>query len=520
MKREFTYSLLRTLIKNRDFMPMQDADGKYRIYDRINILTKNSYGALIIVELLDGDSLTSEEIENRLKGNQNIIYQIQEGVAQYIYEVFIFSSYPEKDKLNIIKAAQYQKSKDRKYIKCISVNLESKSVERHFKLPLTDDGITKNIKAILKQGLYRQIEDFDIEEVVTQKRDELQIKLEAKSPTVAYALIALNAIIWIALNLYSKKSGIAYNEVMFQFGAKDTGQILSGEYWRFIAPVFLHFDIAHIALNCYSLYALSIVERVFGHAKFLVVYLIAGIMGNIASFLFSAGLGAGASGAIFGLLGALLYFGLQKPALFRAYFGANVLVMIFINLVYGFSRSGIDNSAHIGGLIGGFLATGAVSTSDRTKWYLNRFVYIAVTVAVVVSSLLYGFGNQESKITLKVSEMQKLIEKEQWTEVIEEAQDILELEPKREYNNVRAYWGLVWGQIYTGKLDEAVKNSKKLTEIAPREGHYLSGVVYLYLGMYKDSRNEISEAEKLKPDHLELDEALKKIDEALKSIGY
>jgi len=520
MKREFTYSLLQTLIKNRDFMPMQDADGKYRIYDKINILTKDAYGALIIVELLDGDSLTSEEIENRLRGNQNILDQMKEGIAQYIYEVFIFSSYPEHDKLNVIKAAQYQKAKDRKYIKCLSVNLESKSVEKHFKLPLTDDGISKNIKAILKQGIYSRIEDFDIEEVVTQKRNEFHMKLEAKSPIVAYALIALNAIIWIALSLYSKKSGISFNEVLFQFGAKENGQILSGEYWRFITPVFLHFDIPHIVLNCYSLYALSIVERVFGHAKFLAVYLVAGIMGNIASFLFSAGLGAGASGAIFGLLGALLYFGLQKPALFRAYFGANVLLMIFINLAYGFSRSGIDNSAHIGGLIGGFLATGAVSTSEKAKWYLNRFIYIAVTLVVVISSLLYGFGNQESKITLKVNEMQKLLDKEQWTEVIETAEDILELKPKKESNSVSAYWGLIWGQISTNKYDEALKNSKKMIDIAPREGHYLSGVVYLYLGMYQDSRNEVSEAKKLKQEHLVLDEALKKIDEALKSVGY
>ena len=216
----------------------------------------------------------------------------------------------------------------------------------------------------------------------------------------------------------------------------------------------------------------------------------------------------------------MLYFGLQKPVLFKSYFGANVLIMIFINLAYGFSRSGIDNSAHIGGLIGGFLATGAVSTSDKTKWYLNRFIYIAVTLAVVVSSLLYGFGNQESKVTLKVNEMQKFIDKEQWTEVVEKAQDILELGPKKETNSVYAYWGLIWGQIYTGKLDEAVKSSKKLTEIAPREGHYLSGVVYLYLGMYQESRNEISEAKELKPDHLELDDKLLKMDEALKSVGY
>gem|GEM_PF-3153167 len=74
----------------------------------------------------------------------------------------------------------------------------------------------------------------------------------------------------------------------------------------------------------------------------------AGIFGNILSFMFSPNAGVGASGAIFGLLGALLYFGLERPSLFKASFGANVIVMIVINLFYGFTKTGIDNFAHIG----------------------------------------------------------------------------------------------------------------------------------------------------------------------------
>ncbi len=522
MKREFTYSLVQALIKNRDFMPLQDAEGKYSIYDKINILTKDAYGSLVIVELLDGDSLTSEEIEERLRGNQNIIYQIEEGISQYIYEVFIFSSYPEQDKLNAIKAAQYQKAKDRKYIKCLSVNLENKSVERHFKLPLTDEGISKNIKAIMKQGIYREIGDVDIEEVVMQKRNEFHIKLEAKTPILSYALIALNVIIWVALSLYSNKSGMDFYNVLRDFGAKENGLILSGEYWRFITPVFLHFDIPHLVLNCYSLYALSIVERVFGHAKFLVVYLIAGIVGNIASFLFSAGLGAGASGAIFGMLGSLLFFGLQRPALFRAYFGANVFVMIFINLAYGFSRSGIDNSAHIGGLIGGFLATGAVSVSDKTKWYLNRFIYIIVTIVVVVSSLFYGFGNPESKITLKVNELEQLDENQNWNEVIKVGKEILALNPKSKSNKVSVYWTLAKAQGMTGKFDDAVENAKKLVEIDPMNGHYILGLLYHDMGQFEKSRDELLEAKKLmsgKSDE-ESKGIISNIDNILRSMGY
>ncbi|KNY29928.1 rhomboid family intramembrane serine protease [Pseudobacteroides cellulosolvens] len=522
MKREFTYSLLQALIKDRDFMPLQDAEGKYSIYDKINILTKDAYGALVIVELLDGDSLTSEEIEERLRGNQNIIYQIEEGIAQYIYEVFIFSSYPEQDKLNVIKAAQYQKAKDRKYIKCLSVNLENKSVERYFKLPLTDEGISKNIKAIMKQGISREIVDVDIEEVVMQKRNEFHIKLEAKTPILSYALIALNVIIWIALSLYSAQSGTNFNELLLKFGAKENTHILSGEYWRFITPVFLHFDIPHLVLNCYSLYALNIVERVFGHVKFLAVYLIAGIMGNIASFLFSMGLGAGASGAIFGLLGSLLYFGLQRPTLFKAYFGANVFVMIFINLAYGFSRSGIDNFAHIGGLIGGFLATGAVSASDKTKWYLNRFIYIAVTIVIVVSSLFYGFGNPESKITLKVNEMEELDKNQNWNEVIKAGKEILALNPKSESNRISVYWTLAKAQGMTGEFDDAVENAKKLVEIDPTNGRYILGLLYHDMGQFEKARDELLEAKKLMSDKGNggSKEIISNIDSILRNMGY
>jgi rhomboid protease GluP len=265
------------------------------------------------------------------------------------------------------------------------------------------------------------------------------------------------------------------------------------------------------------LYALSIVERVFGHVKFLAVYLIAGIVGNIASFLFSMNWGAGASGSIFGLLGALLYLGLQKPALFKAYFGANVLITIFINLAYGFSRSGIDNFAHIGGLIGGFLATGAVSASDRVKWYLNRFIYIAVIIVLLASSLLYGFNNKENKIILKVNEMEELDKSQKWNEVIKAGKEILELNPKSESNKISVYWSLTKAQGMIGDYDSAVESAKKLIEIDPKDGHYLLGLIYFDMGQYQNSRDELLEAKKLKAGYENIDDLLANIDQILKN---
>lgn len=520
MKIEFTYSLLQTLVKDRDFMPLQDSDGRYRIYDQINILTKDAYGSLVIVELLDGDMFTAQEIKERLKGNQNTIQQTEVGVAQYLYEVFIFSSYPDRDKLDAIRSAQLLKPIGKKYVKCLSVNLESRSVEKHFKLPLTDMGIGKTIKGILKEGIYKKIENCDIEDVIIQKKKEFQIKLEAKAPILTYLFIALNIIIFAAIKLYSIKSGEGFDILLLKYGAKENGQILAGEYWRFITPIFLHLDEMHIFLNCYSLYALSIVERLFGHVKFLAIYLIAGIAGNIASFLFSMNWGAGASGAIFGLLGSLLYLGLQRPALFRAYFGANVLITIVINLAYGFSRSGIGNSAHIGGLIGGFLATGAVSTSDKAKWYLNRFIYIAVIVVMLASSLIYGFNNAKNPMILKIYAMEESYKGQKWSEVKKAGKEIIESETAWNVSKSDAYWYLAWTEYVTGNKEEALNNSKKLAELDPLRGRYFSAFLYYEMGQYQNSRSEVNEAKKLKNSNDAIYKDISEIDEYLKKMGY
>jgi rhomboid protease GluP len=498
-------------------MPLQDADGRYRIYDHINILTKDAFGSLVIIELLDGDMFTAEEIKERLRGNQSTIQHTEVGVAQYLYEVFIFSSYPDIDKLNAIKSAQLQKPIGKKYVKCLSVNLENKSVEKHFKLPLTDMGIGKTMKAILKEGIYKEIENDDIENVIIQKKKEFQIKLEAKAPILTYLFIALNIIIWVAIKIYSNKSGTKFEDSLLYFGSKENAHILSGEYWRFVTPIFLHLDEVHLFVNCYSLYSLNIVERLFGHAKFLTIYLIAGILGNVASFLFSINPGVGASGAIFGLLGSLLYLGLKKPALFKAYFGANVLITIFINLAYGFSRSGIDNFAHIGGLIGGFLATGAVSATDKAKWYLNRFIYIAVIIVLLASSLLYGFNNKENKIILKVNEMEELDKSQKWNEVIKIGKEILALNPGSELSKISVYWSLTKAQGMIGDYDSAAESAKKLIEIDPKDGHYLLGLIYFDMGQYQNSRDELLEAKKLKAGYKNIDDLLANIDQILKN---
>lgn len=143
------------------------------------------------------------------------------------------------------------------------------------------------------------------------------------------------------------------------FGAKVNQLIAQGQVWRLFTATFLHADILHLLFNLYALSALGYhVEGYFGHGRFLVIYVIAGLWGSLASYAVSPEVSVGASGAIFGLAGATaVYFGR-----YRENFGdagravlRNVLAVIAFNLFFGFTNPQIDNAGHIGGLIGGAL---------------------------------------------------------------------------------------------------------------------------------------------------------------------
>jgi len=143
----------------------------------------------------------------------------------------------------------------------------------------------------------------------------------------------------------------------------------SHEVWRLFTYMFLHGSIIHILVNMYSLVALgNQIETFFGKWKFIIIYVLSGIAGGMLSAAIAPGTtSVGASGAIFGLLGAMLYFGFH----YRAYFGQavkmQILPVIAINLAIGFLLPNIDNWCHIGGLVGGFLVTMAVGVNGKSK---------------------------------------------------------------------------------------------------------------------------------------------------------
>lgn len=221
------------------------------------------------------------------------------------------------------------------------------------------------------------------------KRPKFQIDM--RPPYVTYTLLTANVVVWILMTIVGFGFGLSQSEQLFIFGAKVNKLIALGQYWRLFTAMFLHIGIAHLFFNSYALYIYGpIVEQLFGKKKFLAIYLISGLMGSLLSYMFSPNPAAGASGAIFGLMGSLLYFRKSHRYIFDRAIGSQLLIILGINLLYGFVQPGIDNWGHIGGLLGGFLVANALGLYRSKQESSKKILFWAVIVAIFLYGLIYG----------------------------------------------------------------------------------------------------------------------------------
>jgi membrane associated rhomboid family serine protease len=179
---------------------------------------------------------------------------------------------------------------------------------------------------------------------------------------------------------------------LFDLGAMVPVAVANGQYWRLVTVMFLHAGLIHLLFNMYALYLFgTVIERAFGTRQFLILYFLSGFLASVASYLFGPPLApaVGASGAVFGLLGAWVAYNFRRrDTAFGAYQLRWALLMIGLNLVIGFSLAGIDNAAHIGGLVAG-VACGAVlegfgpEGTRRTVRILGLCALLAIGVIAV-----------------------------------------------------------------------------------------------------------------------------------------
>ncbi|RJO67315.1 MAG: rhomboid family intramembrane serine protease [Myxococcales bacterium] len=183
-----------------------------------------------------------------------------------------------------------------------------------------------------------------------------------KKPAVTSVLLAAILSFW----LLSFGMGVQDDpHTLIRLGAKINYFIAHGQWWRLVSPIFLHFGILHILFNGYALYILGrMIENLYGRRRFLILFAVSGVASIFASYAATPQMSVGASGAIFGLLGAGAVVGykhrLDIPPAFRRFFGRGLLPWIVLNLALGLMIDGIDNYAHGGGLAAGTLVAMAM----------------------------------------------------------------------------------------------------------------------------------------------------------------
>ena len=199
-------------------------------------------------------------------------------------------------------------------------------------------------------------------------------------PVITYSLIGIN----VAAFLVQVTVGI--NALAADWGMWPVGIAIYGEWWRLLTSAFLHGSWLHIAFNMYVLFALGpTLERVLGHGRYLVLYLVAALGGSVASYAVSdiRTVSVGASGAIFGLMGALIVAGRRLR-----YDISQVLILLAVNVVIGFLAPGVDWRAHLGGLVTGAAAAAVLVLAPRrgrAAWQVLGVGGILVALAAVTA---------------------------------------------------------------------------------------------------------------------------------------
>lgn len=202
---------------------------------------------------------------------------------------------------------------------------------------------------------------------INKKNKEEAVKnediFEPKKIIVTYVLIFILVLIY----LFGLLSGLE-NYLINQFAVYGPYIRKFHEYYRLLTGTFLHGDIFHLLSNCYALYIIgSQIESFYGKKKFILIYLFSALCGSMLSITLSDNASIGASGAIFGLMGSLLYFGYYYRVYLGSTWKSNIVPVIFLNLLIGFLIPGIDYFGHIGGLIGGVLISMALGLKYKDK---------------------------------------------------------------------------------------------------------------------------------------------------------
>ncbi|MFC0522610.1 rhomboid family intramembrane serine protease [Pontibacillus salicampi] len=344
-----------------------------------------------------------------------------------------------------------------------------------------------------------------------RKRKERQEIFAFGKPILTYLLIAINLIMFTIIEW---NGGSTDTYTLVEYGAKYNPAIIDGEWWRIVSSMFLHIGFLHITLNMLALYVLgSVVERMYGSIRFLPIYFIGGIVGGLASFAFTPNVAAGASGAIYGLFGALLFFGVVYRKLFFQTIGMNVIIILVLNIGFSIVMPQVDNGAHLGGLLGGFLASSMVHLPRNKAW--GRQLGSLALIAVVAAGLgYYGLNHSDNHYDAAIQAQvgSGYLQNDEFDKAIDIANRAL---PRTEENNDLLYF--VRGNGYYGQKEYEKAKADYQKAISLNANRFEA---YINLSIiYRDVEQNQSEALKLAKKAQSIDPGNEKAKEIIQSLG-
>lgn len=275
-----------------------------------------------------------------------------------LVNAYVTNQLPVDDYEEVIENSRTEVSKQLGEIKHLLIT--EQNVELNLKEILDIYGIEdiQNFKQLLFAGeswILNQLANYLAAR--TEKRQKI---VNHGKPFFTYIFLAIQCVMFILMELNGGSQNI---ETLIRFGAKYNLLIDAGQWWRLITPIFLHIGFLHLLMNSVALYYIGIqVEKIFGSVRFFFLYIISGMVGVYASYLMNPAIAAGASGAIFGCFGALLYVSIIYKDILSKELMSSVVGIIGINLVFGLIMNNVDNAGHIGGLIGGIIIAAIVRT--------------------------------------------------------------------------------------------------------------------------------------------------------------
>jgi rhomboid protease GluP len=328
-------------------------------------------------------------------------YKIVRIVTNYIHnnEQFNFDLFKTKKILKIIKRKTFSfkmnvlnifinlgdnvEVESVNNLDCVQINNEKDFKKYDFVLESYPDILSKTKYTEDGVNLFVKITN-DINKKNEEESKKTNDIFKSKKPYITYSIIALNIFLYLMMEL----SGGSLNaDTLLRFGALTSSLVKDGQYFRLITSAFLHIGLIHLLFNTYVLYVVGTqIENFYGRFKFLSIYLFSALTGSLMSIIFNNTISAGASGAIFGLLGSLLYFGYH----FRIYLGnalrSQIIPLIVLNLSIGFILVGVDNAAHIGGLIGGTIISIGLGVQNKSSKFekINGYIISLIFVMFLI----------------------------------------------------------------------------------------------------------------------------------------